>query len=53
MSMSESHKKKISEAMKNTDPDIKKGAETTLALILNMLFIAPNVRERELSTRAK
>ena len=40
-------------AMKSTNQEIKKGAEVILALAPNMLFRAPNSRERELSTRAK
>ena len=40
----------INKAMKSTNQEIKKGAEVILALAPNMLFRAPNSRERELST---
>ena len=43
----------INEAMKSTNQEIKKGAKVILALAPNMIFRAPNSRERELSTRAK
>ena len=43
----------INESMKSSDPEIKKEAEITRALVPSVVFRAPNANERDLSTQTK